>query len=476
MKNDTASTCTADSTAQTSIFPRAFAVWWKDFERWNVSYHQVGSWHWPRDVVRPIEDFAQLENIALSSEDAQTQELPIIAKINFGGDLFLRPLSDYKTYKGRVFLVQPERFIFSKINARQGCIHYADATATPFVVSSEYPVLRLDPQLALGDYVDLALRSGPAREQLQGGAVGMSKPRTSADDFLRVRIPLPSLDVQAAIVARWQSAQGSERAARARIEELEQNVVQTFLDELGIPLRVAPILPKVFAIEWKDLERWSVSYTIRAIAGLKDVYKSFYEVKTLEYVARVSYGIQKSPTNRPISHPRPYLRVANVQAGYLDLREVKFINVPDEEMESLRLQQDDLLFCEGNSADLVGRPAIWNSEIADCVHQNHVLKVRVSPDKALPQFVLEFMQTPPARSYFRARAKFTTNLASINSTDLREAPIPLPPLDVQQRIMERVQEGRAQIEREREAADRLAREAKIEVEALILGTQKIGDA
>ena len=78
------------------------------------------------------------------------------------------------------------------------------------------------------------------------------------------------------------------------------------------------------------------------------------------------------------------------------------IEVPDAEMENLRLQKGDLLVCEGNSADLVGRPAIWNDEIPDCIHQNHILKVRLNEQTALPKFVLEYMQTLPARSYFRA--------------------------------------------------------------------------
>lgn len=87
----------------------------------------------------------------------------------------------------------------------------------------------------------------------------------------------------------------------------------------------------------------------------------------------------------------------------------------------------NLLVCEGNSADLVGRPAIWRGEIPDCVHQNHVLKVRLNQAKALPEYVLEYMHTAAARNYFRSRTKFTTNLASINSNDLRELPLPIPP-------------------------------------------------
>ena len=422
---------------QSKVFPRAFAIDWEELLRWNVSFFQVGLWDWPDELIRPLGDFAQLESVPIDAGQAEAQDLPIIAKINFGGELFLRSHEDYRKYKGKLFLVQPDRFIFSKINARQGCIFHADEAQPPFVVSSEYPVLRLDPTLALGDYVDLALRVGPAREQLQGGAVGMAKPRTSAEDFLRIQIPLPPLWVQAEIVARQRQAQADARLNREQLAALEVQAELDFLGALGLvkPLQLA--MERCFAVEWKDLERWSVSFLARLSANLRNLEGSRYAIEHLGDVAHVSYGIQKFPGNRPGRNARPYLRVANVQANRLDLREVKTIEVPDCEMELYRLKRGDLLVCEGNSADLVGRPAIWNDEILDCVHQNHVLRVRVHPEKLLPEFALEWMQTQVTRNYFRSRAKFTTNLASINSSDLRELPLPLPPLPIQREIMRR---------------------------------------
>jgi type I restriction enzyme S subunit len=74
-----------------------------------------------------------------------------------------------------------------------------------------------------------------------------------------------------------------------------------------------------------------------------------------------------------------------------------------------------------------------------------------------------------SRLYFRSRAKFTTNLASINSRDLRELPVALPPLPEQRALFERVAAARAEIARERAEADRLAAAIAAETEALLLG-------
>jgi len=116
-------------------------------------------------------------------------------------------------------------------------------------------------------------------------------------------------------------------------------------------------------------------------------------------------------------------------------------------------------------------PKRGNLVVAKEPHPNHILKVRVNPLAALPEFVLEYMQTLPARSHFRARAKFTTNLASINSNDLRELQVPLPPLTLQREIVRRVMEKRAEIAQERERVRRLALEIRREIEEIILGTR-----
>lgn len=163
------------------------------------------------------------------------------------------------------------------------------------------------------------------------------------------------------------------------------------------------------------------------------------------------------------------------QRGELDLSEIKRIEVSDADMASFRLEPEDLLVCEGNSAELVGRPAIWRGEIPDCVHQNHVLRVRADRSVVLPEYLLEYMRTIPARAYFRSRAKFTTNLASINSNDLREMPVPFPPLDdVQRPLVAKMVAQRATIASLNAEAVNKARHERAEVEGLILGDQSLG--
>src|SRR5579863_8682809 len=96
-------------------------------------------------------------------------------------------------------------------------------------------------------------------------------------------------------------------------------------------------------------------------------------------IAEVQGGIQKQPKRKPVANMYPFLRVANVPRGRLDLSDVHKVELFDGEIERYRLRLGDLLVVEGNgSLEQIGRAAQWGGEIEDCVHQNHLIRVRPS--------------------------------------------------------------------------------------------------
>ncbi len=134
----------------------------------------------------------------------------------------------------------------------------------------------------------------------------------------------------------------------------------------------------------------------------------------------------------------PYLRVANVQRWKLVLDSMKDIVIDESELPRYRLAEGDLLITEGGDWDKVGRTAIWRSELPACLHQNHVFKARGYTTSWNPGWAELYLNLDVARAYFAASAKQTTNLASINMTELRHCVFPLPPLNEQTRIVARV--------------------------------------
>ena len=131
----------------------------------------------------------------------------------------------------------------------------------------------------------------------------------------------------------------------------------------------------------------------------------------------------------------PYLRVANVQDGYLDLAEMKTISIRRSELNRYRLQQGDVLMTEGGDFDKLGRGFIWRGQLKLCVHQNHVFAVRTARNRLLPDFFTYEAQSDYGRAYFLKVAHKTTNLASINSTKLKAFPVLIPTLGEQREIV-----------------------------------------
>lgn len=160
----------------------------------------------------------------------------------------------------------------------------------------------------------------------------------------------------------------------------------------------------------------------------------------IDIIAETVGGITKGQKRRltDILRTVPYLRVANVQRGYLDLSEMKDIQATEEEINDLRLQPNDILFNEGGDRDKLGRGWIWEGQIAECIHQNHVYRARLITSDVEPRFVSYFANSA-GRRYFMDEGKQTTNLASINLTKLRAFPVPTPPSTEQRRIVAELQ-------------------------------------
>ena len=150
----------------------------------------------------------------------------------------------------------------------------------------------------------------------------------------------------------------------------------------------------------------------------------------------------------------PYLRVANVQDGHLDLTEMKTITIRRGELTGYQLQNDDVVLTEGGDFDKLGRGFIWENQITNCIHQNHVFAVRVNREKLLPRYFAYLAQSPYGKAYFLMVAHKTTNLACINTTKLRAFPVVCPELNEQSTIANILQiiDGKISIHERKRAA------------------------
>jgi len=160
-----------------------------------------------------------------------------------------------------------------------------------------------------------------------------------------------------------------------------------------------------------------------------------WRATTLELHAEVRTGIAKGKKGLTNPVSLPYLRVANVQDGHLNLSQIKTIDVEERDAVRYRLEEGDVLLTEGGDFDKLGRGAVWRGEIPYCLHQNHVFSVRPNRRELLSEFLAYQAGSAYGKQYFQSCSKQSTNLASINSTQLRQFPLLLPTIAEQRAIV-----------------------------------------
>jgi type I restriction enzyme S subunit len=260
------------------------------------------------------------------------------------------------------------------------------------------------------EYVYWFLR-GKAPEVLSRGVKKGATVHSLQSGFLeRLAIPLAPINEQRRIVDLLSRAEGIVRMRREAEAKAKEIIPALFLDMFGDPAR--------------NERGW--------------------EVRRLGDVADVVSGVAKGrKLGGKMTLSVPYLRVANVQAGHLDLSELKMIEATPAEIAELTLRAGDVLLTEGGDYDKLGRGALLEGDIGECIHQNHVFRVRAAAAALIPEYFASYLQADLARNYFLKSAKRTTNLASINMTQLRSLPVVLPPLPAQSVFARRVADCRS---------------------------------
>ena len=190
----------------------------------------------------------------------------------------------------------------------------------------------------------------------------------------------------------------------------------------------------VITLRQKELQKLDDLVKARFVEMFGDMYHNTMEWRELhlETMADIVSGITKG---RKIEGKQltkvPYMAVSNVKDGYIDWTTVKTIEATDQEINQYRLLPDDVLMTEGGDPDKLGRGAIIRTPLENCIHQNHIFRVRLDESHILPDYFAEYLKHQRAKRYFLGCAKQTTGIASINMKQLKALPVLLPPLELQ---------------------------------------------
>ena len=271
------------------------------------------------------------------------------------------------------------------------------------IVSPAYGIWDVDQSKIHPEFLEWALRSARALDYYRAKLRGSTARRRSlpTETFLKFTLPLPSISEQMHILDIIHKLQVMLRSRQQQLAKLDELVKARFVEMFGDMLLNPMAWPEV----------------------------------VLETLADIVSGITKG---RKVKEQTllevPYMAVSNVKDGYIDWTTVKTILATEQEIEQYRLFPDDVLMTEGGDPDKVGRGAIIKEPLENCIHQNHIFRVRLDKEKILPAFFAEYLQHQKSKRYFLGSAKQTTGIASINMKQLKALPVLLPPLDLQQQF------------------------------------------
>ena len=339
---------------------------------------------------------ANIEVFSVTNSEGFTRSTDYFSK-----EVFSKDVSNYK-------VVSPGQFAYNPSRINVGSIDYL-RHGSSVLVSPLYIVFEGDNDI-YADYLLRYLKSDWGNSQIRANTEGAVRDSLKFKGLENIKLPLPSLGDQIRIAHLLGKVEGLIAQRKQHLQQLDDLLKSVFLE--------------MFGFRDQTYTKWTID--------------------ALEVYTGIVSGVTKGKKyNSKDLIEVPYMRVANVQDGHFVLDEIKTIFVTQKEVDQYLLLSGDLLLTEGGDPDKLGRGSVWKNQIENCIHQNHIFRVRINEHlKINPYYLSALIGSRYGKSYFLKSAKQTTGIASINSTQLKKFPVIIPPIELQNQfatIVEKVE-------------------------------------
>lgn len=373
-----------------------------------------------------------------------------------------------ESLKGKLYLAGPGDVVFSKIDVRNGAIGIVPPEFDKVAFTTEFPIYQVRPEVASPQYIQLLFRSDLFQATINGMVSGASgRKRVAPEQLEAMSVPLPALTTQQTIIAQWQTLQ-SQAAKAALVADLREAKGQLdFLEVLGLQAPKVQLKRRAFAMQWSAMGRWGSEANRLSLQGGEITKLRVPMAQGRDCIESVSHGCSASPSALPTK--LEVLKISAVTRGWLNIAEKKFAPDQAKLRKQYALHNGDILLCRTNGTlDYVGRAALVEDEHPDLIFPDKVIRVRLKAN-VLPAYFWYLLGTPYLRAQIESFARTAVGNHAIGGKDIWKLYFPLPPLDVQQTLVTAVSQARADAARLRQKAKQLRDQAKLQIEAALLG-------
>lgn len=451
-----------------AVAPRAFAVLWKDLDRWVI----------PSSLLLRRTLPAGWSNVRVGSLVQQvTTRIKVEAEREYrmaGVKWYGEGVFHRETVRGdqmsasQVTPLIPGALIYNRLFAWKASFAVVPPDFSGCYVSNEFPQFIPDTSRLLPEYLYLFCVQATTIRAVNAASTGsaaVSRNRFKEEYFLDFEIALPPVTEQKAIVARWLKAQGEIAAARQRVEKRQAEIDARLFVDLGLQLPNSGKMPKAFAIRWTEVERWGVQIVwLNARGATKS---AFEEVRLSELCAIGSGGTPSRQRSNYYGGGIPWVKTTEVRNEIILSTEETLSEEGLRNSSAKIYPKGSLIIAMYGQGATRGRTAKLGIDAA--TNQACAVLSNIS-DRIDVDFLWYFLMSQYDNMRLLASGN---NQPNLNAEMIANLLIPLPPIGKQKQIVERVAAGRAQIARERQAADTLAKDIHTDIEALILGARTL---
>lgn len=247
-------------------------------------------------------------------------------------------------------------------------------------------------------------------EEMASHAHGIAMKHITKGKFEAIEVAIPPLQEQRRIVSRI-------KECMERVEEIE-------------------VLRRSATKEARDIE-----FACFHDALLQGANEKHWPVRTLGDLAK-SFRYGTSDKAHVESLGVPVLRMGNIQRGYMNYSDLKYIEMSGVELDRYRLVPGDILINRTNSLELVGKAATFDGVDGDWIYASYLVRVEVDRALVLPEFVTAVINSRIGRHYVVQTARRAIGMVNLNAKEMAKFPMPLPTLAEQQHVVDQLQLAR----------------------------------
>jgi type I restriction enzyme, S subunit len=304
---------------------------------------------------------------------------------------------------------------------------YAQATAVPSVRKSDIEQVEI-PLPPVGKQRRIVAAIEEQFSRLDAGVSALERVQTN---LKRYRTAVLKAAVDGRLTEDWRGENPNVEPALELLERiLEERHERWKEDQLAAYEKKGKQPPKNWRSKYKEPAGPDTE-------DLPELPEGWTQATVAQVARSVRYGTSAKTSNDPSGVP--VLRMGNIQRGTLDLEDLKYLPTNHPEFPDLLLQDGDLLFNRTNSAELVGRSAVYRDNPSPCSYASYLIGIRLI-EGCVPEYLSYFLNSFYGRTWIASVVSQQVGQANVNGTKLQALAFPLPPLTEQRVIVEEVKQ------------------------------------